>query len=151
TPDGDGRALNRPAELAGELVDEALLLILVDRLNRVDKKRLMSRGLGDVLHGCDVFGKTASAISASGAKKCRTDARVRSDALANVFDVRAVMLAEDRHLVHERDARRQHAVGGIFRQLGALPVHREEVFFALDEWIVEPSHLAERFGAFAAD
>ena len=61
------------------------------------------------------------------------------------------MFAENGHLVHERDAGGEHAVGGVFGQLSRLPIHREERFLALHERIVQAPHHAERLGRLAAD
>ena len=51
------------------------------------------------------------------------DARVGADAAAHVFDVGADALREAGELVHERDARRQHGVGGVLGELGRAHVH----------------------------
>ena len=51
---------------------------------------------------------------------------VRADRPPHVVDVGANELAHVRHLVHERDARRQHRVGGVLGQLGAGAVHHHD-------------------------
>ncbi len=110
-----------------DLLDESPLLIVVDRLDRVDEQVLVADGAGDVLEGGHVLGEAASAVAAAGAEERGADAVVGADAFADVFDVRAVVLAEDRHLVHEGDAGGEHAVGGVLGQLGAFPAHGQEV------------------------
>jgi hypothetical protein len=54
------------------------------------------------------------------------DARIRSDALAHVLDVGAQHVGEIRHLVHERDAGREHRIGRVFGELGRTHVHDQQ-------------------------
>ena len=71
----------------------------------------------------DVLREAAAAVADAREQERRADARVGADGAADLVDVGADELAEVRDLVHERDARRQHRVGGVLGQLGAGAVH----------------------------
>src|SRR5207245_3111593 len=88
-PDGDGCAVDGPAELGDQLLDEALFLGFVDGLNGVDEEIFVADGTGDVLERGDILGEAASAISAASAEEGGADAIVGADAFANVFAISA--------------------------------------------------------------
>ncbi len=70
----------------------------------------MPGGLGDVLHRGHVLGEARAAVAAAGTEERRADAAVAAHALADGFDVGAIILAENRQLVHEADAGGEHRV-----------------------------------------
>ena len=58
----------------------------------------------------------------------------------HLVDVRAVEIAHARHLVHERDARREHGVRRVLAQLGAGAVHHHDRRAGAREGRVELLH-----------
>ena len=65
------------------------------------------------------------------------DALVGADALADHLDVGAEPLGQARDLVHEADLGREHAVGGVFRQLRRAHVHDDDLVAAAVEGLVD--------------
>ena len=150
-PDGDAGALDRFAQLVGDFLGEAQLLVVVGGLDGVHKKAFVSGSLADVFEGGHVLGEAASAIAAPGRKKAgpmRT-----SDPMPLRMSSMSAPKASHRMVISFMNEMRdgEHGVGGVFAQFGRLPIHRHEAFLALDDGVVEPAHDAKRFGAVAAD
>ena len=96
----------------------------------------------------DVLRKARAAVADAGEQKRRADAAVEADAAAHVLDVAAERLAQVGELVDQRDARRQHGVGGVLGHLGALRAHEQDRVAGADEGLVELLH--DGAGALAA-
>ncbi len=77
-------------------------------------------------HRAQILGKAASAESRPRVQELGADACVGTQSLAHEFDVGAHRVAQTGQLVHERDARRQHGVGGVLGQLGRAAVHHQD-------------------------
>jgi hypothetical protein len=100
-----------------------------------------ARRFGKGLH---VLGKTGAPISRTGKQERRADALVAADAASDEIHVGAHLLTEIGDLVHERDARREHGIGGVFRHLRGRDVHEDDRPAGAHERRVELGHDASR-------
>src|SRR3546814_7036926 len=66
----------------------------------------------------DVLRETRAAIATTRVEKLEADARIGADAAPHAFDIRTDFFGQQRQLVHEADAGREHGVGRIFGELG---------------------------------
>jgi len=106
-----------------DLLAELLLLALVDGHDGVEDLELVADLAPRADGGAQVLRKAAAAEARTRVQELRPDARVRAHALAHLLDVGAQQLAQVRQIVHERDARREHRVRGVLRELGRAAVH----------------------------
>jgi hypothetical protein len=74
-----------------------------------------------------------------------------ADPLPHALDVGADALGEIGEFVHERDARREHRVGRVLRQLGGPHVHHDHAFVVALERLVELPHQLRRAVVVRAD
>src|SRR3546814_3687749 len=74
----------------------------------------------------DILRETRAAIATTRVEKLEADARIGADAAPHAFDIRTDFFGQQRQLVHEADAGREHGVGRIFGELGGLDVRSEE-------------------------
>ena len=139
-PQGDVPAAKVVAESGGDLVEQHFLLTLVSRFHGIQDFQLAAVFRGGALHGLHVLGETGTAITATGVEKMVADARVGADAVANVLDVRTHFLGQQGQLVHERDARGEHGVGGVLGELGGLDVHHDQAVVVAVEGRVQRAH-----------
>ena len=68
-----------------------------------------------------ILRKAGAAIARPGMQKFRADALVEADAVRDVLDIGADLLAQIGDLVDEGDLGRQKGIGGIFDELGGAP------------------------------
>jgi UDPglucose 6-dehydrogenase len=66
-----------------------------------------------------VLREARAAVAAAGVQELVADARIGADAATHLLDVGAELLGQQRHFVHEADARGEHRIGGVLGQLGA--------------------------------
>ena len=78
---------------------------------------------GAALQRLHVLREARAAEAGAGIEELVADARVGADAAAHLLDVGAERLGEVGELVHERDARREHRVGGVLGELGRAHAH----------------------------
>ncbi|MNP09531.1 hypothetical protein D3C76_1016430 [compost metagenome] len=95
---------------------------------------------GAVDQGAHVLGEAGTAITAAGVDEVVADARVGADAQAHRFDVGTQVFGQLGDLVDEADLGRQHAVGGVFGQLGTAQIHEHDAFMVAVERRVEVTH-----------
>ena len=69
------------------------------------------------------LGKQLPPKPTPGVEELGADARVRAHAFAHALDVRADGIAKIGQVVHERDTRGQHGIGGILGQLRRAAIH----------------------------
>ena len=93
---------------------------LVDLLDGAQHAEVEPVLVGAADHRLHVLREAGAAVADAGEEEVVADAAVEADAAAHVVDVGADALAEVGDLVHQRDARRQHGVGGVLGHLGAL-------------------------------
>ena len=122
------------------LLEQDVLLRVVGCFHRAQHLErhagIVSGGLDQRL---DVLGEAGAAIAAAGVEEVVADARVGADAVTHVFDVGTEHFGQVGEFVHEADARRQHRVGGVLGQLGALDVHDDQAFVvALERGVQRP-------------
>ena len=106
---------------------------------------------GAVDQRAHVLGKARAAIAAARIDEVIADARVCPDALAHRFNVGAEVFGEFGDLVDEADLGREHAVGGVFGQLGTAQVHEQDAVMVAVERRVQITHHIAYFSAFATD
>jgi hypothetical protein len=95
---------------------------------------------GGLDQGLDVLREAGAAVAAAGVEEVVADARVGTDALANHLDVGTEHFGQIGQFVHEADARRQHGVGGVLGQFGALDVGDDQALVVALERRVEGTH-----------
>ncbi len=100
--------------------------------------------------GFHVFRKAGAAVSAARIEEFAADAGVGTDSFADHLDVGAYQIAQVGDLVHERDSRRQHGVGGVFGHFGRGNVHEQHAEIVDQERPVELGHQLARPFAFDA-
>ncbi len=122
------------------LLDQQLLLRGVDLLDGFQDLEGVALVLRELEDRLDVLREAAAAVAAAREQEGGADALVRGDGAADLVDVGAVLLADVRHLVHERDARRQHGVRRVLAQLGARAVHHHDRRAGAGERRVELAH-----------
>ena len=88
----------------------------------------------------DILREARASVAAAGVEELAADAHVGADALAHHLHVGAHQVAEVGHVVHERDARGQHGVGGVFGHLGRGDVHEKHPEVVDHQRTVEPRH-----------
>ena len=84
----------------------------------------------------DVLGKTRSAVTCPRIEKLIADTWIGADALAHMFDIGAQLVGKVRHLVHKRNARREHRVGRVLGQFRRAHIHYQEPLAIALEWRV---------------
>ena len=99
----------------------------------------------------DVFRETGTAVAATRVEEMVADARIGADALADHFDVGTEHFGEVGEFVHEADARRQHGVGGVLGQFGALDVGNDQALVVALEGGVEGAHEVDGLLVLGAD
>jgi hypothetical protein len=128
------------AEALDDAVHQHVLLALVGALHRLQQVQRLAHRAGAVQQRLHVLGKARAAVAAAGVQELVADARVAADAAAHLFDVGAELLGQQRHLVHEADARGQHRVGGVLGQLGRADVHHDQLVALALEGRVQRLH-----------
>ena len=98
-----------------------------------------------------VLGEARAAVAAAGVEERAADARVRGDAFVDFLDVGPDGVAELGDLVHERDARGEHGVGGVLGDLGGRVAHADDGLGVERERTVELLHDGEGFVGVGAD
>ncbi len=141
-PEREGLSFEVAFEMRADLFEDHRLLRVVAVLDRLHERRLeagAARGVDQRLH---VLGEARAAVAGAGIDEMVADALVRADALADHLDVGAEPLGEAGDLVHEADLGREHAVGGVFRQLRRAHVHHDDLVVVAVEGLVD---LAQHF------
>ena len=122
-----------------------MLLAEVDGIHRLQQVE----GDPDVLtrpqQGPHVFGEAGPPIPRPGKQECRADAVVRTNSLAHQVHIGPNLLTQLRDLVHERNARGEHGVGGVFRDLGGGYIGEDERVAGADERSVQFGQHLGRF------
>ncbi len=124
-----------------DLVEQHVLLRVVDRLDRFqDAQRVavLARGADQRLH---VLREARAAVADPGVQEVIADPRIGTDAAPHRLDVRADAIREVRHLVHERDAGREHRVRRVLRELRRTHVHVDGALVVAVERRVQLLHL----------
>ena len=125
-PYGDLATVKVAAKMFEQALGQVVFLLLIDRLHRGQNSQARARLLGGVEHCAQILGKAASPEPRPGVEELVADARVRAKSLAHQLDVGTHCIAQACQLVHERDARRQHGIGGILGQLGRAAIHHQD-------------------------
>jgi hypothetical protein len=149
-PHGHVQARER-TELLGELLEHDVTLPRVGALHaggHVQRHAVLLAGVQQRLH---VLGEARPAVAGARKEERRADARVAADAAPHVVDVGADALAEQRDLVHERDARGEHRVGGVLGELRARHVHEQDRLAGAYEGRVQLAEHAARMIALDAE
>ena len=153
TPEREARPVQALAEVALDLARTGVrfwaAVDLVDRLQHARRRRRVASAMRD--QRLDVLRKAGAAVPDAGEEEGGADAPVEADAAAHVLDVAADRLAQVGDLVHQRDARRQHGVGGVLGHLGALRAHHQDRVAGAHERLVELRHDGQGVLAVAAD
>ena len=140
TPDGERAAGQVGTHAVFDLADQHFLLLVVDGLNgfqHVQRLTVLLRRAHQRLH---VLRETRPAVAGAGVEEAVADTRVGTDAQANEFNVRAHLVGQIGHLVHERDARGQHRIGGVLGEFGGAHVHVERALMVAIERRVKRTH-----------
>ena len=108
-----------------QLLEDAVLLPIVHGLNRVQKRRRITRLGRRLAQRAHVLGKARAAVTGARVYKVIADARIRAHAQAHLLNVGAKMLGDVGNLVHETDLGREHRVGRVLGQLGGAHIHAD--------------------------
>ncbi len=128
-----------------------MLLPLVDRFDCLQQIAGAIDLLGTVDQRAHVFGETRAAIAAARVDEVIANALVGANAQAHGLDVGAQVLGQFGNLVDKADLGCQHAVGGVFGQLGAAQVHENDAVMVAVERGVEVTHDLAHFIAGATN
>ncbi|ABA49950.1 hypothetical protein BURPS1710b_2989 [Burkholderia pseudomallei 1710b] len=140
-PDSERAARQIGAVALFDLVEQHVLLCVVhvlDRLENPERLTVFARGANERLH---VLRKARAAVADARIQEVIADPRIGADPAAHRLDVGADAIREIRHLVHERDARREHRVRRVFRELRRAHVHVDRALVIAVERRVELLHL----------
>ena len=85
-----------------------------------------------------VFGKATATVARTRIQKAVANALVSTDAPAHTVNVSTQAIGQQRHFVHERNARGQHRVGCVFGQFGADHIHPHRSVVVSVERHVQP-------------
>jgi len=124
-PDSDTTTLQITTEVAGELLEEHVLLRLVYSLDSFEDTHRTAMLLRRADEGLHILGEARASIATARVEELTPDTGITTDTLAHHGDVGTDGFAEVRHLIHEADACGQHGVGCILRHLGRRDVHEE--------------------------
>ena len=128
------------AEVSADLLQKHLLLGLVARIHSTQQGGIEIDFLAHADQRTDVFGEARATVTAPGIKEGVADTLVGADTLAHVLDVSAQAVAQVRHLVHERDTRREHGVGCVLGHLRVAHTHQHQSVVVAQEGLVELRH-----------
>ncbi len=127
-----------------DLVEQYALLPLVARFHGLQQRGLEIAGTAALHQRLHVLRETGAAVAATGIDERIADAAVGTDALAHVLDVHAEAVAEVGDLVHERDPRGQHRVGGVLGHLGITHAHEQHAVVVAQQRTIELGHAPAR-------
>ena len=88
----------------------------------------------------DILGKARTTIAATGIQELRADTGIRTDTLTNSIDIGTYAFAEVGNIVHKRDTRSQHGVGGILRHFSRWDIHEDNAEIINQEGLVQARH-----------
>ena len=86
------------------------------------------------------MGEARASIATARVEELAPDAGVTTDALTHHRDVGTDGFAEVRHLIHEADARSEHSVGRVLRDLCRGDIHEEDAEVIEEDGLVEARH-----------
>ena len=98
-----------------------------------------------------VLRKARPAVARPREQERRSDAAVRPDPLADEGHIRTDGVTQQRDLVHERDARRQHGVRRVLGHFGRRQIHEDDGIAGPDERRIELGHHVRRLGRIHTD
>ncbi|CAM2156829.1 hypothetical protein PT2222_30158 [Paraburkholderia tropica] len=139
-PETERAAREIGAEARDDLLREHLLLPFVDVLDRAQDLQRLAEIFSGAHQRLDVLREARAAVTAARVQEVVTDTRIGTDAATHRFDVRAHAIGEIRQFVHERDARGEHGVGRVLRELRRMHVHVERAFVIAVERRVQALH-----------
>ena len=127
-----------------QFVENDRLLAFVDPLHGFDHLHRVAVFVCRVGQRLHVLRKARAAVTAARIEEFAADAGVGTDSFADHLDVGAYQIAQVGDLVHERNSRRQHGVGGVFGHLGRGNVHEQHAEIVDQERPVELGHQLAR-------
>ena len=90
--------------------------------------------------GLHILGEARASIATARVEELTPDAGVTTDTLTHHRDISTDGFAEVRHLVHEADARSEHGVGRVLRDLCRSNIHEEDAEVIEKDGLVEARH-----------
>ena len=87
-----------------------------------------------------ILGEARATIATARVEELAPDADVTTDALTHHGDVGSDGFAEVRHLIHEADARSEHSVGRVLRDLCGSDIHKEDAEVIEENGLIEARH-----------
>ena len=117
-----------------------MLLRFVHRLDSFEDAHGTAILLRRTDEGLHILGEARASIATARVEELAPDTGVTTDALTHHGDVGTDGFAEVRHLIHEADARSEHSVGRILRDLCRGDIHEEDAEVIEEDGLVEARH-----------
>ena len=117
-----------------------MLLRLVHSLDSFEDAHRTAIFLRRADEGLHILGEARASIATARVEELTPDTGVTTDALTHHGDVGTDGFAEVRHLIHEADARSEHSVGRILRDLCRGDIHEEDAEVIEEDGLVEARH-----------
>jgi len=117
----------------------ALLRIVhcFDRIQNIQPLAVFRRR---ALQGLHIFREARTAVAHAWVQKVIANARIGTNPLAHMFNVRAEFFRQIGEFIHKRNACCQHCVGCIFGQLRRAHIHKENTIMITHKRRVEALH-----------
>ena len=129
-----------------DFIEQHMFLRVIDGLHGIEQPGFVIAIPRSAGQGLNIFRETGTTVTTTGIDEVITNARIRANTTANVFDIRTQPFRQIGYFVHETDFGRQHGVGGVFGELRGADVHEDHAVVTAVERIV---NLVQQFhGAF---